>query len=141
MAAGGTNGAKTEKAAAGCPWCGAGTKLILRGDGFGGISLWCSQCACKGPTVKIENDFADADEAAVDKWSKRASPSLALPQEVVDRVSRSVAFASVLSAGPVSETTEVSLKICDIRALMEVAVPDWLLPQSGGRADPHGAFQ
>ncbi len=114
-----------KQAAAGCPWCGDGTELILRGDGFGGMSLWCSKCACKGPTVPIEEAFENADGAAIHQWSKRAARQPDLPQEVIDRVSRSVALASVLRVGSLSDTAEVSLQVRDVSALMKLAVPDW----------------
>jgi hypothetical protein len=118
------NGTAPRRHTAACPWCSDGTLLQLKGDGFGGVSLWCTQCGCKGPTVPISGEFAEADEAAIERWSMRMAGqarSPTLPGEVIDRVIWSVEFEKLLTGGNLREDVGISVRVDDLRQLMRAA--------------------
>ena len=110
-----------RRIAAGCPWCGDGTQLLLRGDGIGGVSLWCTRCGCKGPTVPISGDFGDADEAAIDHWSSRAARKAAVDTALLSRVQSAIAVATLLNGGHVTESLEVPVKFSDLANILSAA--------------------
>lgn len=118
-----TEEAPPRRRAAACPWCSDGTLLQLKGDGLGGMSLWCTQCGCKGPTVPIADDFDLADEAAISRWSVRRDSNAGappkLPAGVFERVSRSVELQKLLSGGALPDQAGISIRAGDLRHIMQ----------------------
>ncbi len=114
-----------KQAAAECPWCGQGTRLLIRGDGAGGQSLWCAKCACKGPTVGIgKNDFDVADAATIARWSRRAGtgrPHVAA--DVVERVRLSVSLQQAMCGGAIAAGVSVPVSYADLHILLAALNP------------------
>lgn len=111
---------------AACPWCSDGTLLQLKGDGIGGMSLWCTQCGCKGPTVPISDDFEAADEAAISRWSTRqvgevAAPRPRIAEDTIGRVRRTIELQVLLNGGPLPDDAGIPIRAGDIRQLMRAA--------------------
>jgi hypothetical protein len=107
---------------AGCPWCGDGTQLTLKGDGFGEVSLSCLKCHCRGPAVTIEGDFDQADAQAIASWSSRSGIDL----EVLERVKSAVDLAAVLNGGKATASTEVPVRFGDLVKIIRTSRPGWL---------------
>jgi hypothetical protein len=113
---------RVPKIVAGCPWCGDGTQLSLKGDGFGGVSLCCLKCECRGPAAPIQTGFAEADDQAIHAWSNRS----AIAPEVLERVKSAVDLAAVLNGGRASGATEVPVRFADLVQIIRTSRPDWL---------------
>jgi hypothetical protein len=107
---------------AGCPWCGDGTPLTFKGDGFGGVSLCCLKCNCRGPAAPIESDFSEADDNALASWSARS----AIDGEVLSRVKMATELATLLNGGKTSPATEVPVRLGDLVKIIRISKPDWL---------------
>jgi hypothetical protein len=106
---------------AGCPWCGDGTPLTLKGDGFGGVALCCLQCNCRGPSTVIEGDFAEADSKAIQSWSTRSG----IESEVLKRVRAAAQLATLLNDGKTAASTEVPVRYSDLVKIIRISKPDW----------------
>lgn len=113
---------RVPKIVAGCPWCGDGTHLKVKGDGFGAVSLCCLKCECRGPAAPIQGGFAEADEQAVLAWSHRS----AIDPELLNRVKSAVELAAVLNGGQASGATEVPVRLADLAQIIRTSRPDWL---------------
>ena len=107
---------------AGCPWCGDGTPLAVKGDGFGGVSLTCLQCNCRGPAAPIQDDFSEADQNAIASWSARS----AIEPDLLKRVKGAVDLAAVLNGGKATAATEVPVRLADLLKIVRISRPDWL---------------
>ncbi len=110
----------TPRSAAACPWCGAGTALMPTGDGIGNMVLTCTACGCKGPPMPITGDFADADLAAVTRWSIRPAMPPRIGAEAVDRIRRCCAVQALLH-GPDEIDASVPVRMGDLRQLLQAA--------------------
>lgn len=113
---------RAPKIVAGCPWCGDGTHLTVKGDGFGGVSLSCLKCDCRGPAAPIQDDFAAADDLAIVAWSNRS----AIDPEVLGRVKSALDLAAVLNGGRALGATEVPVRFSDLVQIIRTSRPDWL---------------
>lgn len=106
---------RRERVVASCPWCGPGTELQVRGDGYGGVAVACTKCGAAGPPALVEEDFNAADQAALARWSARHAD---IEAELLERIRLSKDMASLLSGGKLSDETEVSVRYGDLRDLV-----------------------
>lgn len=106
-----------QRAAAACPWCGSGTPLALAGDGMGNVTLCCTVCGCKGPPMPISGDFAEADEAAIVRWSARKRHQPPINAEILARIERSVAVARFVH-GEDYRSASISMRLDDLISVL-----------------------
>lgn len=115
----------------GCPWCGDGTQLLLRGDGVGGSALWCRQCLCKGPTVEIDGDFERSDMRTIERWSNRSTSSSNVDPALLERLQRMISLHMMIASSGEGASVRVPVGLDDLHTLLQAAGVGTATPQQG----------
>ena len=120
----------------GCPWCGDGTQLLLRGDGVGGSALWCKQCLCKGPTVEIDGDFESSDVRTIERWSNRSMPRRNIDPAMLERLQRMITLQLMIGDNRGDASARIPVALDDLHALLDAAGVGMATPKPGDSSAP-----